>query len=71
MTTNERAAEFVATRKPTRMHVAVNGCWSATLANGGNLSSYERLDYHAGTREFLQAVADAGVPFIYYGDVRL
>ena len=67
-TTNERAAKFVATNKPTMIHIAVNGVWSARNGDGSSTFSYEKLDYHAGCREFLEGLRDLGIPFTFHGD---
>lgn len=74
-TTAERIAEMIA-RKPTCIHIARNGVWSADIpsrySNGtSSLFSYEKLDYHAGCREFLEGLRDAGIPFVFHGTVTL
>jgi hypothetical protein len=68
--TASRIATMLA-RRPTRIHIAVNGVWSADLADGSTIFSYEKLDYHTDCREFLEGLRDAGIPFIFHGEVVL
>jgi hypothetical protein len=58
-------------RKPTMIHLAVNGVWSADLEDGSTIFSYEKLDYHTGTREFLEGLRAAGIPFTTHGSITL
>jgi hypothetical protein len=67
-TTEERVAELLA-RKPTKIHIACNGVWSADLADGGSIYSYEKLGLHTGCWDFLQCLWLAGVPFEVHGEV--
>ncbi len=63
--------ERMLARKPTMIHIAVNGAWSADLADGSTIFSYEKLDYHTGCREFLEGLRAANIPFTCHGDYTL
>lgn len=39
-----------------RVTISLNGTWSAKLKNGGNCTSYEKIGYHAGSKEFIEGV---------------
>lgn len=69
-TAETRVAALLA-RRPTRIHLAVNGVWSADLADGSTVFSYEKLDYHTGSRAFLEGLRAAGIPFTYHGEITL
>lgn len=36
------------------VHISVRSVWSASLKNGGHVSSYEGIGYHAGTADLLR-----------------
>ena len=76
--TSSRVTEYVRiriremlARKPTMIHIATNGVWSADLADGATIFSYEKLDYHVGCREFLEGLRAANIPFTYHGEITL
>ncbi len=48
------------------VHVSINDVWGADCKNGGALSSYERLGYHAGTADFWRGVLDSGCAICVY-----
>lgn len=70
-TTEQRVAVMLGRYKPTMIHIGINGVWSARLADGGHMSSYEKLDYHTGCRLFLESLREAGIPFTYHGTITL
>ena len=51
----------------TEIHIGLSGAWSARTANGASVHAYEKLDYHSGCREFLEAMRAAGVPIVEHG----
>ena len=53
-------------REATKFSVAVNNVWSCDCKNGGFLSSYEKLGYHAHTASFFRGVLDSGCPVYVY-----
>lgn len=65
-----RLAEMLAD-KPVEVYVARNGVWGAKLENGADVYAYEKLDYHAGCREFLESLIAAGVKVINYSNMEL
>lgn len=46
--------------------IAVNNVWGADCRDGGTLSSYERIGYHAGSVDFIRGVLDSGCPVRVY-----
>ena len=48
--------------------IAANNVWGASCRDGGNLSSYERIGYHAGSVDFIKGVLDSGCPVRVYRD---
>lgn len=51
----------------TEIHIGLSGAWSARTSSGAHVTAYEKLDYHSGCREFLEAMRAAGVPIIEHG----
>lgn len=51
----------------TEIHIGLSGAWSARTASGASVTAYEKLDYHSGCREFLEAMRAAGVPIVEHG----
>ncbi len=47
-------------------HIGINGTWSATTREGGSVTSYEGIGYHAYTAELLQAVLDSDCAFVIH-----
>lgn len=52
-------------------NVCANGTWSADMLDGGYMSSYEGIGYHAGSSEFLRGILDSGVTVRIYRDSRI
>jgi len=50
----------------TAFHIGINGTWSAKCKDGGHVSSYEGIGYHAYTADLLQAVLDSDCAFIVH-----
>jgi len=48
--------------------IAVNNVWGASCRDGGNLSSYEKVGYHAGSVDFIKGILDSGCPVRVYRD---
>lgn len=42
--------------------IGINDVWSAKMKDGGSLQSYEKIGYHARTRELLQGFIASGCP---------
>jgi len=51
----------------TEIHIGLSGAWSARTAGGASVHAYEKLDYHSGCREFLEAMRAAGCPIVEHG----
>jgi hypothetical protein len=47
-------------RKAKEIHIACDSTWSARMLDGGYMSSYESVGYHANTKELLQGFLDSG-----------
>jgi len=47
-------------------HIGINGVWSATTKGGADVSSYERIGYHAYSADLLQAALDSDCAFIVH-----
>lgn len=60
--------ELARCRDYTIFHIGANGTWSATTKDGGSVSSYEGIGYHAYTADLLRAVLDSDCPFIVHRD---
>lgn len=50
------------------IHIAINSVWSARLKNGGHLSSYEGIGYHACTADLLRGFLDSGCKIVVHRD---
>ena len=70
MTTQQRVAQMLR-RRPIRVHVAVNGTWSAELHDGSTIYTYEAIDLDKGCREFLEDLVSVGVEVVDYGNHNL
>ena len=42
--------------------IAVNNVWGGTSKNGGSVTSYEKIGYHAGSIDFIKGVLSTGCP---------
>ena len=51
----------------TEIHIGLSGAWSARTEDGASVHAYEKLDYHSGCREFLEAMRAAGCPIVEHG----
>ncbi len=49
--------------------VAVNNVWGAQALNGGCITSYERIGYHAGSVDFINGVLSTDCPVVVYRTV--
>lgn len=53
-------------KQAKHVFVATNNVWSASMKDGGHLSSYEKLGYHAGTAYFFFGLLKSGCPITVY-----
>lgn len=51
----------------TEIHIGLSGAWSARTVDGASITAYEKLDYHTGCRDFLEAMRAAGCPIVEHG----
>jgi hypothetical protein len=50
--------------------IAANGTWGADTLEGGFISSYEGIGYHAGTADLLRGFLDSGCQVKVYRNAR-
>jgi len=48
--------------------IAANNVWSGQASNGGYVSSYEKIGYHAGSVDFIIGAMAGGCPVYAYHD---
>lgn len=48
------------------IHISIRNVWSAELKNGGRMSSYETIGYHAHTASLLRGFIDSGVTIVVW-----
>jgi hypothetical protein len=48
------------------IYISVNNTVSARLKNGGSMSGYEKIGYHAYSNQYLRAILDSGCPVYVY-----
>jgi hypothetical protein len=54
--------------KAQEVTIAINDTWGATSDNGGHITSYQRIGYHADTAELLRGILDSGCKLAVYRD---
>ena len=48
--------------------IAINNVWGAYSKSGGDVSSYERIGYHAGCADFIRGLLSTDCPVYAYYD---
>ncbi|MHC4705124.1 MAG: hypothetical protein ACYTFQ_31630 [Planctomycetota bacterium] len=60
----KRGADYA--RMMEYISIAVNNVWGGRAVNGGCVSSYEKIGYHAGSVDFIVGALSAGCQIIVY-----
>lgn len=53
-------------KRSRRVFICANGTWGADLDNGGIMTSYEGIGYHAGTAALLRGILAGPAPVVVY-----
>lgn len=48
--------------------ISYNGTWGASMKDGGQLTTYEKIGYHACTKDLWKGILDSGTPIRVYHD---
>jgi len=55
-------------RKANLVSISIYGSWTAQMKDGGSMTSYEKIGYHANTADLLRGFIDSAVPIKVYRD---
>jgi len=55
-------------RKANLVSISIYGSWTAQMKDGGSMTSYEKIGYHANTAGLLQGFLESGVVIKVYRD---
>lgn len=53
-------------KKASHISISYTGVWGALLKDGGDLSGYEKIGYHANTADLLRGFIDSGCEIHVY-----